>query len=330
MNPKLKAYLQLGRAQTFPADWLLVVVPFLHGNPSLLSFFILTLFMWFTHIISFGMNSLLDYTQGYDMKDESKSHHPLQQRRISVSSATNFILWGLSLLMVWGILFTLWVSPNPLWAVIGLFFWYVWGVAYNAGLSKVTILSSVPISVCFVFMGMWGWFLSHESLGVLGGLYSVYTLFTILFQISYSGNLKELGLREKCNVLVKLGAWLDVTWKGEKLFKPRYARLYGVLVKLLNLFFGAWLLHANFSYVGLVGYAFFSAVALYYLHELTKPRTYDRKKDLFNMSIMEICTIFIPLPILLPWWSALLLMLCSVLYFFSMNKVLWRAPYPKV
>jgi hypothetical protein len=51
---RLKEWLQIGRAQTYPADWLLVIVPFLHGRVDVVEGVLLSLFMWFVHLMSFG------------------------------------------------------------------------------------------------------------------------------------------------------------------------------------------------------------------------------------------------------------------------------------
>ncbi|GAH69804.1 unnamed protein product, partial [marine sediment metagenome] len=65
MKETILDYLRLGRAQTYPADWLLVLVPFLTGvDVPLIRVIAMSVFMFFVHIISFGENSLHDYIGG--------------------------------------------------------------------------------------------------------------------------------------------------------------------------------------------------------------------------------------------------------------------------
>lgn len=364
MKQQILNYLRLGRAQTFPADWLLVLVPFLHGGASWWHVCIISVFMWFVHIASFGENSLLDFTQGYDKTDKAKAHHPLSMGTISVHDAMNFIHWGKNILMVIGCLFVFWWSPNPLWSMFGLFMWYSWGTAYNCGLSKESLFGFLSISICYLCMGVWAWLLSHKTLGGLGLLYLAYVFMTILFQISWEGHLKELGQRERSNILVKMGArleeWADLSelllaivtdepiviedlktgkkqeWikidikETEFYFVPGGARLYGCFVKGIGLILGGLIMIQNYNLVGLVMGVILTTIALLYLHKLTKPRVYDRNRELFNMSIEEVATIFIPVAVMLPPLTALILMVLGAGYFFLINKMLWKVPFPKV
>ena len=328
---KMKKWLQLFRAQTAPATFCLIMLPYLM-NANLFTFESLILFIYciFVHWISFGHNSLMDTAMGYDKRDPSKRHHPLITGAISLSRAHNVIHWSLCGLAVGAILISLHFSPNPLLAVICIFLWFVFGYSYNSGLDKETILSFLPISICFTAMGAWGYFLSHDTIDKTGWILLAYFFFTILFQISWSGNLKELEMRERGNILVKMGAKVDVTWKGEKVFIPSYALTYGWLIKVANIFLGGVLLHLNFSLLGLIPHVFFGSFALFYLHKLTKRRIYNRSKELLNMSLEEISTIFLPLGILLLWFEASILMIVGVLYFFAVNSALWGKPYPRV
>lgn len=372
-------YLRLCRAQTAPATILLILVPFMNGKYDLLQVFPLGLFALFTHYISFAENSLQDYVAGYDKLDKHKQHHPLLTQEISVHDATLVVHYGLPGLMVIGTLFTLWVSPNPLWALIGLWLWYAWGQCYNFS-SKETIWSFIPISICFSSMGAWGWLCSHPEMGTLGWLYIVYVFLTIMFQISVEGNTKELGMKERSNVLVKMGAklyqWGIIRWcgtcenckdydpepeenwvdcrkygwkdipaphscpeyelpkdfpKGER-FDPGMARWYGVAVKAANLCVG-WLIlwFLAFSWFSLIIISLFSAIVLVYLWKLTAPRIYDRPRELKAMSTMEIASIFLPIPLFVDPFSAILLMCVGCGYFYGCNKLLWGvASHPKV
>jgi 4-hydroxybenzoate polyprenyltransferase len=311
---------------TAPATVLLILVPYLSGASLFkVETLIVGFFALLAHWISFGHNSLMDTAMGYDLRDPSKSHHPLITGKISLTAAHNVIHWSLCGLSIVAIIISLSVSPNPLSAVICVFLWFVFGYAYNSGLSKETVLSFVPISICFTVMGAWGWFLSHARLNYLASLLLAYFFMTILWQISWSGHLKELELGERSNILVMMGARVE----GGK-FKPGWAGIYGISIKMVNLTVGLFLATRNpdpSKFVWFIGMTFLAA---FYLKKLVMPRKYERDKELFNMSIMEIITIYLPIPLVLGWLEASILMATGVLYFFGMNEFLWEASYPRV
>jgi len=356
----LRSWLQLWRAQTAPATLLSILVPYLHNTVFLdLKTLILTLSTVLFHYFSFGANSLMDTAMGYDQKDPSKQHHPLVSGAIELHKAHNVIHWGLGLLTAWATALTLWISPNPATAMAALILWVAFGHAYNDGLSKESLFGFISISICCTASSAWGWFLSHGSLDNLGALYLGYVFFTILFQISWSGFIKEIEIGERSNILTRMGAHLDVTWKGEREFKPGKAVFYGVSVKAFNLFLGGLLLWFSIGprlecfqgnlddvlptcvVVGILAalvdvvlrfvfYIFFAGLALVYLHKLTKPRIYNRGKELLNMSLLEICTIYLPIPLMLGMFESSILMVIGVLYFFTVNLMLWGKLYPRV
>jgi len=319
-------WLQLFRAQTAPATILLILVPYL-ANGILFSFQALAigLFALFAHWISFGHNSLMDTAMGYDVRDKSKSHHPLVTGRISIATAHNIIHWGLCGLATLAILISLNFSPNPTFALVSIFLWFVFGYAYNSGLSKESPFSFLPISVCFTAMGAWGWFLTHDSLDILGWLLLSYFFMTILFQISWSGHLKELEVKERSNILIRMGARVE-----GGMFIPGRSWFYGYLVKVVNLIFAFLLWSLSFDLVRLVWLELLSFLCITILHQLIKRRPYKREKELRNMSIMEVLTIFLPIPLVLPWLEAMMLMLLGIAYFVLMNKILWGVGYPRV
>jgi len=327
-----REWLRFGRAQTFPACWLLVIVPFLNGQPDITKVLILTIFMWCAHILSFGHNTLMDFTQGYDQRDPSKSHFPLHRGVISIHVAHNVIHWGLCGLVIFAIVLSLLFSPNPLFSVISIFLWWVFGYAYNSGLSKECLLSFLPIAICFTAMGAWGWFLSHNTLDNLGWLLLAYFFITILFQISWSGHLKELELEERSNILVKMGAHIEVCVRKQRWFFPGISFIYGLILKLINVpILGALLLAENFNLTRAFWLAVMLVLSMLFLVKLIAPRRYVRSKELRNMSVMEILTIYTPIPLVLPWLEATILMLFGVAYFWGMNKLLWGVvSHPRV
>lgn len=335
MIERLKAWLQLGRAQTYPADLLLVMVPFMMGSPNLLQILTVSVLMFFVHWSSFGENSVLDFTQGYDKTDSAKSHHPLCDGRINVTSAINVMHTTKALSAVAAIfLIVLW-SPNPTMAMAALFLWYAFGTAYNAGLSKETIFGFVPIMLCFMAMGAWGWFLTHAVLDTLGWAYIFYSGTVILFQIAWSGNLKDIEQHEKSNLLEKLGARIHVVNdRGLKRFYPGFkATLFGLTSKCLGITALLILCFVQ-SPLGLdkiIWTALMISGMFIMMGKLLIPRYWDKPKELRNMSLMEIFSIFAPVGLLLDWVSAGILLTFALGWFYLANKWMWGTKlYPKV
>ena len=215
-------------------------------------------------------------------------------------------------------------SPNPVMAMFCLFMWYAWGTGYNLGLSKVSLLGFLPICLCFTAMGGFGWFLSHEELTPIGWWYLAYIFTVILFQISYSGHLKEMGQAERSNLLIKMGASLE-----DGFFNPRWAIIYGSGVKALSFYFLIQLTNISVWSNGIWLSLVVSGLCVMTMY-LCMPRGYDRVKELKLMSVMEILSIYAPIPLMVPLGQALPLMVLGVAYFYLMNRALWGVSYPKV
>jgi len=326
----VKEWLQVGRAQTWPATFLLVMTPLLTGNCSFLQIVIIGALTWLIHVTSFGHNSLLDAAMMYDQRDPSKKHHPLISGAIKLHQAHNIIHWSLALLSIACALLTFFWALNPTVALICLIGWISFGHAYNDGLSKESLLGFLAISLCMTAMGGWGWFLSNHNLNSAGIIYLVYVFFCILYQISYSGFVKEMQVHEKSNILTKMGAHLDVDWKGEKTFVPGKAHIYACLIKGTGIIFGIMLCWLNYSVERLVITVILTVLIITMLYCTTITRKYERGKELFRMSIMEILTIYLPIPLMLGAVDATILMSIGILYFFLINLVLWGKPYPRV
>jgi len=341
MIPRLISWLQLGRAQTYPADLLLVMVPFLVGFPDPFQILTLAILMFFIHWSSFGENSVLDFTQGYDRVDPAKSHHPLPSGKIDVSRAINVIHVSKALCAVVAIILMFSWSPNPALAMAMLFLWYVWGTAYNAGLSKETVFGFIPIVICFATMAAWGWFLMQPTLNAIGWTYVIYCGAVILFQIAWSGHLKDLEQFERSNLLIRLGARIETMSKiitvGNQItseyFNPKIkAMLFGLFSKGL----GIIILWSLFLQTGLqidkLIWTFIITLGMFFLLiMLVIPRYWNKIKEMKKMSMMEVLSIFAPIPLLLNWGAAITLMVFAFAWFYLANKYLWGTRlYPKV
>jgi hypothetical protein len=343
MNTVVK-WLQLFRAQTFPATLLMVLVPFLANTVldlnAVLKLLPLSILLLLIHFFSFGHNSLIDVAMMYDQKDPGKQHHPLVSGVISLHAAHNVIHWGLTILIGLAALLTITWSKQPVMALLGLIGWIAFGHAYNDGLSKESLFGFMAMSLSMTSMAAWGWYLSFDrwDLNMRGLIYLVYVFFTILYQVSWSGFVKEMEIGERSNILAKMGAKLMKVEFGPRLnrlsnfseFIPGKARFYAYFTKATGLFLGGLLCWLNYSMVRLVIYVVLAFIIAFLLHKATKPRIYNRAKELMQMSLMEIATIFMPIPLMLEWPVAAVLMIFGIVYFYVLNKILWGKPYPRV
>lgn len=139
------------------------------------------------HYASFGHNSVMDYW--HDVKDPSKKHHPLVSGRIGLDRAHRVI----HTLLVFSCILLL----TPMYLLgkyASLFFaslYIVFGHAYNDGLDHATKHSWIPITLCFTC-------LCASSYLLVGGfetrfaLVATWAFLTILYQIAWEGNLKDV------------------------------------------------------------------------------------------------------------------------------------------
>jgi len=333
----LRSWLQLFRAQTAPASVLLVLIPYLVDNPLFLwKVLVLAIFILLVHWFSFGENSLMDTVMGYDREDPGKSHHPLISGAISLPLAHNVIHWGLIALTTAAVLLTYWISPNPLPAMAALAMWVALGHGYNEGLSKESLFGFISISLCFTSMAAWAWFLSHGELTPIAQLYLVYVFTVILFQISWSGHLKEMGQSERSNILIKMGARVITEVRDCEtvtVFEPGPSAWYGAAIKIAGVMILVTMTPPVSSIYILDKLAWVIMITILtacFMTALIIRRPYNRSSDLVKMSAMEIVSIYAPIPLMLPWSYSIVLMIAGVVYFVGINRWLWGVSYPRV
>ncbi|MBA7525977.1 hypothetical protein ES705_18137 [subsurface metagenome] len=323
LKEKVRDWLQVFRAHTAPATIILVLVSYLLGGGNLFTFdsLFLGIFALLFHWFTYGHNSLMDTVSGYDLKDKHKSHHPLVRGDISLEYAHKVIHSGLFILTLIGIWFALKSDGSPFLAVAWFTIFITAGHAYNDGLSKVTIWSFVPITICFTSFGIFGYYIAATEMSDLMFCVALYFAVTWLFQISLSGELKEITERE-ANLLRYMGA--RVSNNRLELGKAKY---YGWFVKLLNLGGGCFIIYRfGFNLLSIALFALLASFAIYFCHELTKDRILDRNKSLVHMASEEIVTIYIMPAILIPsigLAASATLMVFGIVYFIIYNLFLW-------
>jgi len=326
---ELKQWFKLFRAQTMPATLLLLVTAFLVGGGHLFSIegVLVCLFALLAHLFSFGENSLLDTTQGFDTKDPSKSSHPLITGEISVESATNVIHTGIILTAFFGIFLAWCCGGKFVFAILSLFLFSLFGEWYNKG-NKVTTLSFLPISLCFTALVFYGYFIVATELSLLMMLVAAYVYVRIHFQIDISGNIKDIETGER-NMLKKIGAKIETG-----VFYSGKAKLYGFGLTFMEIVIGLWIyVQYTFTFWTLPFIIFFMGTGVYFVWRLVKKRAWDRDKSLMDMSLVEIAFIY-ALPVILApiigYLEVFVLLIFGVIYFFFTNRLLWESLHPGV
>lgn len=308
----LKDYLQLFRAHTAPATIITMLVAFYVGGGRVFSYFglLIGVYALLMHWLSYGHNSLLDFKTGYDARDKNKQHHPLVSGRMTIAQADGVIQWGLLIFSIIGAAISYYYAVNPVLSIAGLLLFYSAGHAYNDGLGKTSILKSIPLTLCYLGLWIWAYFMAAQTFTWLGELVMVYMGLTILYQIAYEGELKDIEADE-ANLLRYLGAKVE---KGS--FYPGKARLLG----LLKLAGAAVLLSINMSYYVIAGVG----SMLFLLLLLTETRTWNHKQELTRVAVMEIITIYMLVIAVMPLVEGFVLMVSGIVYYICMNKLMWN------
>jgi hypothetical protein len=324
LKEKVRDWLQVFRAHTAPATIILVLVSYLVGGGNLFTFdsLFLGIFALLCHWFMYGHNSLMDTVSGHDLRDKHKAHHALVRGAISLESAHKVIHSGLFILTIIGIWLAVKGNGNPFLAMVWFAIFISAGHAYNDGLSKSTIWSFVPITICFTAFSIFGYYVAAPEMTNLMFCVALYFAVTLLFQISFSGELKEITEKE-ANLLKYMGA--RVSNNRLELDKAKY---YGWLVKLVNLGVGCYIIFQfGFNLLSIALFALLAALAIYFCHELTKDRIWDRNKSLVHIALEEIATIYIMPTILIPiigLAASATLMVFGIIYFMVYNFFLWR------
>lgn len=273
----------------------------------------------------------------HDIEDVNKKHHPLVDGRIIYNQASNMIQTGLAAMVVALGVFTVKFAANMSMSLFFLLLYFGFGHAYNDGLGKSTIHSYLPISLSFTSLGLYGWFLSHSELNLFGYLLIAYIFCTILFQIAWSGNLKDMDADE-VNLLRKLGAtdiMADWHTKAGVQLSGR-AQLVGLVMKGMNYVLAFLMILANPLFFTFPFVSFGAVIALFimlsfFTYNLVRRRmTQSRDIMLIQMSMIEIASIYIMLFITVDAIVALALAVYGVTYFFLVNKKIWKFIAPKV
>ncbi|MEM2448553.1 MAG: UbiA family prenyltransferase [Candidatus Bathyarchaeia archaeon] len=322
MSGKLIEWLRVGRIHTAPASIILLVSSFTIGGGTFFSLMGVTLLLYgiLLHWSTFGHNVVMDYY--WDLDDPGKKHHPLVSGRLRLSESVNIVLPVLGITLFTGLLFAFENSIALFWFAL----YMIGGFLYNNWLSKTSAFGFIPITLCFTSLSLYAMSLA----GRVDVFYALYMMFTIWYQIGWSGYLKEIEVEYQANMLRKLGVKVE----NNILKIPTKAKVYGLTLKSGNLVTAYFLLIDIVKFENIATIIISSILVgliVLNLSKTLKTREWNRDYELKNMSLMEIYTIYLGMFLAMPLLEALTLAIFGLAWFSIMNRLLWSTKLtPKV
>jgi len=193
----IKKYIELGRIHTASLTIPSILLSYFLAGGKFFSIqtILFALFALLFHYVGFLFNDYFDYK--YDQK---KIWKPLIRGDISLKAAKKIGIIGFIFLMLLGI----YLSHFKFIAFLILLGSVITGILYNMYSKKYKIIAPFLICSSFTLLILFPYFAITETPSILIALYAMFAFFTMLYQISYSGEYKDMD--DPYNILRKLGA----------------------------------------------------------------------------------------------------------------------------
>jgi 4-hydroxybenzoate polyprenyltransferase len=322
---KISTWIKVGRIHTACLTFSITILGYIAaGGRELINIILLFIFGLLWHYVGFLDNNCCDYE--YDKKDPNKKHFPLVTGEIKLLHAQLVVFFLLIILFTLGIYIS---NNNPL-SIWILSMGILSGLIYNR-FNKITYLKVLPISICFSFLPLFSYTLI--SIDFIGFLIFLFVFTQILFQIGFSGELKEIEALKERNILRALGARVEWHWKTKNkyLFTSKKYYIYSISLKLVNLLIGAILTYFIGNYYIFI---LFSILTLISTILLIKEGEWNRDKKLKEMSLVEILTYFTFVSCVwnrIGFYYGIFFIVFPIIWFYLFNKWFWgTVTYPKV
>ena len=313
---RLGIYLKLLRVHTAcltMAGAMLGAVVAGERNPLILFLFALWSFLY--HGWGFIQNNLFDVE--YDRKDPAKQHFPLVNGSMSVRRAWMVDHLFFLLMLVLGLY--MFMLKRNLLAMVFLFGSMGFGTLYNK-YSKRTLLAPLFITAAFTAIPLFSFFAISSTLTLPILLIALYTVFLMLFQISVSGFLKDIG-SDRVNLLRKFGTSVE----SGILMVSKNTDLYGwvlVYAKALTILVSLWVFGPEPLATLISGGCLI--VVGYLSFKLLESGKFDNAKKVRQMSLIEIFSylaLVLVLQGLLGWILTLFFVIFPITWFVLMNRL---------
>lgn len=300
IGDKLIAVAVLTRAHTMPLETVPAIVAAYVAGGTPQEIAIWGVFGVLYHLGGYGMNSVMDWVNGYDKEDDNKQHHPLNTGEIDVRVAGLITLFfisasvGIALSMVMGLV----ISSGSWAAGVILVIGFISAVAYNQW-GKETSLKFGLICTAHstVFAIPYVTTAGIDHVAVLGTLM---VWLWVLYQISVSGEIKDITTDES-NLMKELGmepelrngVWYISINRMKDTFRT-YATFVRILITIVFII-GSLVMTERISPIydmaTVLFIAFIGLLTVIYSDSLVDPGLYRRQKRIKQMSTVEMLTL---------------------------------------
>lgn len=326
MEQPVRDVLRLCRAQTVPLEAVPALLGALLATGGELTLAVVAwgLYGVLYHMSGYGMNSFLDWVNGFDKDDGNKQHHPLN-RDMDPETASAIVYALFLTTYIWG---GVGVSIHGSWSgAIVLHVGVVCGVLYNV-IGKATEHKYIFIAIAHSTVFLLPYIAISRTVDEIAVLGTLSIFLWVTFQITFSGELKDLNTEEE-NILKKSGLELN-THKGTEdpwATIPSVISLAAIIQRFL--FTGvvgtlAIALGAGVEEVALI--TIIGGITMYLSLDVAETGWYIRKDVLRHIAMIEIGSfsmfVIATLPVI-GEQAGVLLISSSAVYLFITNKLLW-------
>jgi len=310
----------------------------LSGRVDVLSLTLIAVIALLFHGVGFSWNNIFDYS--YDRMDKNKTHFPIISGDIDYKRTVNATIIATVITLLIAIITDGNIISDAMF-IVAIVFGFIYNI-YN----KRTLIATVYISLSFASIPVYAYFFRwSDLLHIIGNapinytpliptFMFIFSFLTMMFQISVSGYLKDMEVPQK-NLLI----WMGGRVQDNVLHSSPLMIAYSIITRLLpvvSVLVFIPLLHFNLIFVIL--FLVLEGVTVYLTIMMLQSVTYDRKRELKRMSMIEIINYFsyvfitaslVTRHIMLQYITFMILF--PVIWFIVMNRIMWGTDlYPNV
>lgn len=323
----IKSYLQLCRTHTTPLETIPAIVgaSLATGGVFNIGVGLWAIYGILYHNVGYGMNSYLDWKNGYDKNDPHKQHFPLNTGELEPRHARLFLDILFISLLIYGIILLI---GNWL-AFFVILSGAVAGIIYNT-IGKEIQSKSIFIAYAHSTVFAVPYLALNGSMNEIFFAGWAYVFLWVIYQIQIEGDVKDMDTDEE-NFLLNMGAVYEEknTNVYPKVHFPLKIKALAHGQKLITavlVFLLARLLDATI-YVQVIAPTIVIASSIIFGSLLLADGTYDRTeriKDMARIELMMILALLIAVtPVIGPFW-AIGLFAASLVWVITFNKIQWN------
>lgn len=295
----MREYLRLARLHTAPLETVPAIIGASVATGSLLN---TTVGIWavygfFYHVAGYSHNSCTDYELGGDKLDGNKQHHPLNTGELEYETAMGYV----ALLMIGLALYSMtaisYMQSGPIAVVLAaaVVVQILFGVGYNL-LNNTTDFKFVLITISHTLVFVISYVASGGAFTWVFGVLTVFMVLWVTFQISVSGEIKDI-LVDEYNFMHRMGVRVHerTSIGGDRLYPSNGAIVWSMAIHLSMA--GALLpivlynVQENRVVMGVMSILYF--VMVYLGSRIIDNGDYNRDKRVSTMAYVELLALSI-------------------------------------